>query len=70
MINNNFKHVGSHWISTADMMSGLMLIFMYLFIAFIAAMPQESSASIIDDYQPLTENLSKVVKMSEGIVSA
>ena len=57
MKNNNLKDVGSHWISTADMMSGLMLIFMYLFIAFIAAMPKESSASIIDDYQDMKDEL-------------
>ena len=28
------------------------------------------SNKFVDDYQPLTEKLSKVVKMSEGIVSA
>ena len=47
MNNNYIKNNGSYWVSLTDMMSGLMLIFMFLFIAFLATIPKDNASSAI-----------------------
>jgi len=58
MTNNYYKNDGSYWVSLTDMMSGLMLIFMFLFIAFLEPIPEnESPNTIITNYQDMKNEL-------------
>ena len=53
MVANLNNNTGTQWISMTDMMSGLMLVFMYLFIAIIIAMPEDESNYIVHNYQDM-----------------